>query len=217
VALVLLAITFAGVLAGCSTHKRPSPAALSLQREDLTAVIRALERAEGPVSREVTATKTAWPLVVNGLPAEISSTARSRIAAAVQSAAMIKLPALFEEAQAAGLTGPAAELTGLLRNYLALSTRGWRLISAAVEEIEHGSPASARFARANVALYMDSVYDGHFILAQIGKQALDAYRKLGGPAAFGASLAQLEIDRLAQVYSEATDRLHPHTGVRLGS
>ena len=47
-------------------------------------------------------------------------------------------------------------------------------------QIEHGSPASARFARENVALYIESVYDGHFDLAQIGKKLPAAYRTLGG-------------------------------------
>ena len=76
---------------------------------------------------------------------------------------------------------------------------------------------SARFARENVALYIESVYDGHFALAQIGKQLLDGYRTLGGQAPFGGTLTQAEVDALASAYSEAADRLHPHVGVRLGS
>ena len=69
------------------------------------------------------------------------------------------------------------------------------------DQIEHGSPAGARFARENVALYIESVYDGHFDLAQIGKQLSDGYRELGGPAAFGRALTQAEVDALARVYS----------------
>ena len=68
-----------------------------------------------------------------------------------------------------------------------------------------------------MALYIESVYDAHFGLAQIGKKLLAGYRKLGGQAAFGAALTQGEVDALADAYSEATDRLHPHVGVRLGS
>ncbi|HYM45952.1 MAG TPA: hypothetical protein VES65_07305 [Solirubrobacteraceae bacterium] len=77
--------------------------------------------------------------------------------------------------------------------------------------------AAARFARENVGLYIESVYDGHFDLAQIGKKLHDGYRKLGGPAAFGGSLTPGEVADLADAYSEATARLHPHVGVRLGS
>ena len=76
---------------------------------------------------------------------------------------------------------------------------------------------AARFARENAALYIESVYDGHFSLAQIGKKLLDGYRKLGGPAAFGTALTQQEVDALAHAYSEDADRLHPHVTARLGS
>jgi hypothetical protein len=217
VALLILACGIGAALAGCGKSEKFSPGALRLQREDMTAVARALERVEGSVGTEVASTKLAWPFVVNGLPADPPQTARARIAAASASAAKITPQALFEEAQARSITGPASEVAGLYRDYVELATRGWALLDAAVEQIEHGSPASARFARENMALYIESIYDGNFILAQVGKHALDDYRKLGGPAAFGATLTQTEVDRLVQEYSEATDRLHPHTGVRLGS
>jgi hypothetical protein len=61
------------------------------------------------------------------------------------------------------------------------------------------------------------VYDAHFGLAQIGKKLLDGWEKLGGSGAFGASLPRGEVERLAGLYSEASDRLHPHDGVKLGS
>ncbi len=66
-------------------------------------------------------------------------------------------------------------------------------------------------------LYIESVYDGHFGLAQIGKNLLAGYQKLGGPAAFGTALTQAEVARLAAAYSEPAVRLHPHPGVKLGS
>ena len=91
------------------------------------------------------------------------------------------------------------------------------MILAAIAADEHGPPSAARFARANVGLYIESVYDGHFTLAQIGKQLLAGYGELGGPSAFGSLLSAAEVDALAQTYSEANDRLHPHVGVRLGS
>jgi hypothetical protein len=219
VALLLLAGLVAALLAGCGgTSKRSTPAALKLQREDLVAASRALKGVQAPVAREVAATKAAWPLIANGLPADVRKVSRAGQAArAAESAAQLKVPLLFSEAQSGELTGPAAQLAGLLRSYVLLSSRGWKLLDAALGQIESGSPASARFARANAALYIESIYDGHFSLAQIGKKLLAAYEKLGGAGDFGATLSQAEVDDLAQTYSEASDRLHPHVGVRLGS
>ncbi len=216
--LLLLGSGVAAACAGCGAGGRSaSPEELRLQRSDLVALSRALKDIQGPVASEVAAAKRAWPLVANGLPRNAVATERAPIAAAAQSAASIQLPMLLQEAQTAALTGPAAPLAGLVRSYILLATRGWRLIGAAIDQIGQGSTASARFARQNVSLYIESVYDGHFTLAQIGKQLLAGYRKLGGGAAFGGVLTPAEVDRLASAYSEATDRLHPHVGVRLGS
>src|SRR5207245_1118220 len=105
-ALLLLLSGVAAVAASCGgTSETSSPAALRLQREDLVAVSRALMTAESSVGSEVTATKTAWPLVANGLPDDTAAIARPPLAAASESAAKIKVPALLEEAQAASLTG----------------------------------------------------------------------------------------------------------------
>ena len=73
------------------------------------------------------------------------------------------------------------------------------------------------FAHENVALYIESVYDAHFTLAQVGRKLHDGYRELGGPQAFGPALAPAEVSALERAYSEASDRLHPHGGVRLGA
>ena len=202
---------------GGGTGKTSSTAALRLQREDLIAVSHALKAAEGPAASEVAATKLAWPIVANGLPADAAAVASPAITAAGQSAEAIKVPALLQQAQAVSLTGPAAALAGLFRTYAGLSSRGWMLIGASTEEVDHGSPAAARFARENIPLYIESVYDGHFSLAQLGKKLRAGYEKLGGPASFGRALTQSEVDALADAYSEADDRLHPHVGVRLGS
>jgi len=216
---VAAAVLAAAVLGGCGgSSKQSTPAALKLQREDLLAVTRALKSVEAPVAREVQATKAAWPLIANGLPADTTAISGApRAAQAANSAAQLNVPPLFSEAQAATLSGPAAQLAGLYRSYALLSSRGWKLLDATIEQVETGSPASARFARENAALYIESIYDGHFTLAQIGKKLLAGYRKLGGPADFGATLPQAEVDALAAAYSEARDRLHPHVGVRLGS
>lgn len=194
-----------------------TPAELRLEREDLVAVSRALQSASGPADTEVAATKAAWPLVANGLVADTATLSRPQLQAASKGAASLRVPPLFEETQAMILTGPAAQLAGVFRDYSSLATRGWQMIGAAIDQIEHGSPTAAAFARANVALYIESVYDAHFGLAQLGKQLLAAYMKLGGPAAFGSTLTQAEVDRLAATYSEASDRLHPHVAVKLGS
>jgi hypothetical protein len=203
--------------AGCGAGRTATPAELRLEREDLIAVSHALQTVVAPVGDEVAATKSAWPLVANGLAPDRAATAAPAIATAAERAASISVPALLQESQAASLTGPAATVAGSFRSYASLSTRGWELIRASVKEILGGSPAAARFARENIDLYIDSVYDGHFSLAQIDKQLRAGYRKLGGQAAFGESLTQAEVDALANAYSEATDRLHPHVGVKLGT
>jgi hypothetical protein len=215
---LLLSVVVAVVLSGCG-GTRSTPAELRLQREDLVAVSKALATIEPPVAIEVATAKRAWPLIANGLPTDAGALAGTRapVAAATTSAARITTPPLLGEARADSLTGAGAGLAGLFRNYIGLTTRGWTMIDAAIVQIEHGSPARARFARENVGLYVESVYDGHFDLAQIGKHLTDGYRQLGGPAAFGNALTQAEVDALAGTYSEASVRLHPHVGVRLGS
>jgi len=208
------------VLAGCGggSTQSTNPAALKLQREDFVLVSRTLAAVRSPVAHEVTATKAAWPLVANGLPTNIALVSRAPQARlATARATHLPLPAPFGEAQARKLTGPAAQLAGVFRSYALLSTRGWQMLGASVAQIETASPANARFARANAPLYIESIYDGHFALAQIGKKLLAGYEKLGGPAAFGAALPRAAVTTLAENYSEATDRLHPHPGVRLGS
>ena len=217
-ALLLLLGGVAVALAGCGGAHR-SQAELRLEREDLIAVSRALRRVESPVAVELAAAKRAWPYVVNGLPSSTQALthARAPVDAAATSAARVPTPPLLTEAQAVSLTGPGSPLSGLFRTYTGLVTRGWTLIGAAIDQIEHGTPTDARFARANVGLYIESVYDGHFDLAQIDKRLHDGYRELGGQAAFGSALTQAEVDALGAAYSEATARLHPHVGIRFGS
>lgn len=205
----------AGCGSGGTTAR--SAAGLRVEREDLVAVARALAAVEQDVGVEVTATRAAWRSVANGLPADAGSVPQPRIRAAAQQANAIRIPGLLERSRASGLTGPASGIAGLFRGFAGLAGRGWHMIGGALDEIERGPSATARFARANVALYIESVYDAHFGLAQIGKRLLSAYVALGGPTAFGTSLTQAEVDRLAAAYSEAAARLHPHPRVRLGS
>jgi hypothetical protein len=222
IATLLLALSgvagAAGLLAGCGgSGSASTPAAERLQREDLVAAVRGLRQAEASVRREMAAARLAWPLVANGLPAAIPPATGTALSAASGAARAIVVPTLMSEAQARSLTGPAAGITGLFRMFDGLTERGWTLTGAAGTEIESGSPPSARFARENVALYIDSVYDGHFDAALIGKSLLAGYKKLGGARVFDATLTQAEVDALARAYSPATERLHPHPGVKLGS
>jgi hypothetical protein len=133
------------------------------------------------------------------------------------SAAAVPTPALFGEARSRLLTGPASSISGTFRTFAELAARGWEQIDGDVHAIEHGTRASARFARANVALYIESVYDAHFALAQIGNKLHAAYRALGGPPVFANALTQDQVDALERFYSEDSDRLRPHAGVHLGS
>jgi hypothetical protein len=203
---------------GCGASKASTSAALKLQREDLAAASRALRSAAASADAEVAATKDAWRLIANGLPADPRGVSGSpAVARATQAAAQLHLPALFGETQARSLTGAASQLAGLFRSYALLSARGWKLLDAQLAQIQSGTPASKRFARDNAPIYIESIYDGHFTLAQIGKKLRAAYDRLGGATAFGTSLTSAEVDALASTYSETSDRLHPHVSVRLGS
>jgi hypothetical protein len=212
-----LAVGCALAIAGCGSSRTATPAATRLEREDFAAVSHALGAVARAAAGEVAATRAAWPLIANGLTPATGAGPPAAIRTAAARAGRLRLPALLDEAHVVSLTGPAAHVAGLARTYQGLAARGWQMIVASIGEIEHGSPAAARFAKANVALYIESVYDAHFSLAQVGRQLLAGYTQLGGPTAFGASLSESEVERLAATYSEAADRLHPHVGVRLGS
>jgi hypothetical protein len=207
-----------GALAGCGGKRKvvASPAAQMLQREDFVVISHGLREAEGSVEREMAAAKIAWPLVANGLPLSIPTRTRVAVASASKTAQAIVVPAPMSEAQARSLTGPAAGIASLFEPFQRLTERGWTLTGAAADEIASGTPAAARFARENVALYIDSIYDGHFDATLIGKSLLAGYKKLGGAASFGGALTQTEVDALARAYSPATERLHPHSAVKLG-
>jgi hypothetical protein len=217
-ALGALALTVALAAGGCagSTSTQSTPAALKLQREDLAAVARELMRAQAPVAQEAATTKRAWPKLTAGVGQESAAASSAPVERALE-AATLQVPALFGELQARSLTGPAAGVAGLFRYSALLSTRGWTMLIASFKQITSGTPAARRFASENVGLYTESIYDGHFGLAQIGKKLLAGYEKLGGPSAFAATLTQADVDTLARSYSEGSLRLHPHPPVRVGS
>jgi hypothetical protein len=215
-AALLLTSGAALFLAGCGSGNQATQTGLRLQREDLIATAKALALAHGEVAREVATTKAAWPLVANGLPVALASEDEAKIATAARRALALKLPGVLDEHRSEGLTGAGASLVGTFRSFAELSGRGWQMIQASYLAARNQTSA-ASFDRANVALYIESVYDAHFGLAQIGKKLLAGYEKLGGPAIFGSALPRAEVERLARDYSEASCRLHPHTGVKLGS
>jgi len=203
--------------AGCGSKSPPSAAELALEREDLAFVCQTLARLEGQAGAEVRAARAAWPFVYGGLPAGRHGIYTAQIADAVEAAQRLQLPALFQERPAAALTGPASSMAGLYRTFAELAGRGWQMIAAAIGAIERGSPSAARFARANVALYIESVYDGHFALAQISKQLVKGYEKLGGATGFGATLPEAQMLGLARTYDIERDVLEPKETVKLGS
>jgi hypothetical protein len=202
-------------LAGCAKH--PAAAELALERADMIVIAKALQHEEPIVRGEVAATKAAWKHVVYGLPPRSGPIARSAILRASERASAIGVPGVFAEAQSSSLTGPAIGLAGQFRGFSVLASRGWQQIVAALAQIEHGTAVAARFARANVALYVESVYDAHYSLALIGKQVVKGWDKLGGVPGFGSSFTKAEMQALAAAYSEPNDRLYPHEKVSLGS
>ncbi len=216
-AALLLAVSAALLAGGCGSGSTHNPEELRLERADLVVAVRTLAAAEPGVDRLTAAAKTAWSYVADGIPAKADPRLREALDEAALQAAAVRVPALFSEEHARGLTGPASPLAATYAGYVRLSTRAWRLLRYSLEQIERGTPAAAFFARTNVALYIESVYDAQFAVAQIGKKLLTGYERLGGPAVFGAKLPKGEVEQLVDAYSEPHLRLYPHTGVKLGS
>jgi hypothetical protein len=215
-AALLLASGAALLAGGCGSAHKPTPVGLKLQREDFALATRSLASVEQAVEREGQAAKATWPLILAGLPSPGDAAAHTRIHQTAVLAGALPLPPLFEEEPARGLIGTAAGVAGTYATFYHLATRAWRLIDYSFDQVSQGSASAASFARANVALYIESVYDAQFVLAQIGKQLVSGYKRLGGPQEFGATLTQAELDGLADVYSESTFELKPHGVARLG-
>jgi hypothetical protein len=219
VATMLLAGAVALLVAsGCGLLKTPpTEAQLTLERGDLVALAHGLQGLEGQLGQSAAASRAAWPYVVNGIARHSPARGRAQVEQATAAAAALKLPAVLEEAGAQALTGPSSSIAGVFRTFVGLAPRGWMLIGAAIGELSEGPRVAKSFAGETVALYIESVYDGYFSLGQIGRKLADAYRTLGGADAFPGALSPAEVDALAGVYSEATFRLQPHPGVKLGS
>jgi hypothetical protein len=228
---LLLTLCLAAVLAGCGTHP-PRPAELHLERTDLVLLGGLLTRLERPIQGEVATARTLWPALAAGLPGNPSSAIQQKIATADARAGALILPVLVTQED--GLTGPAAAIGGLLKSYTYLTQRGWQVIATATGAARatgagqgatthsgrgaaiHAGAGAVGFLRDNAGLYIYCVYDGHYDLSLIGKQLQAAYRKLGGPPAFGAALTQAQVDGLLRAYSIASVRLVPHPPQSLG-
>lgn len=201
---------------GCGSKKHATLAGLQLQREDLAAAAKALSQAAPEALAEASATRAAWPLIADGLPASVDGGGAARIEAATLAAHRVKLPPAFTELGSTKLTGPAVGISSAFGSFLGLCGRSWAMIGYSLSAQLRGGEA-ARFAHANAPLYIESIYDSNFGLAQIGKKLTKGYEQLGGETEFGEALTPAEVQRLASVYSEPDFRLHPHDGVRLGS
>jgi hypothetical protein len=234
-AAVLVVGAAAAGATGCGGH-RPRPAALRVERADLVQLAHTLQRLQRPTATEVVAARAAWSSIAGGLPDGVAPALRVKVTAAERRAATLALPA--EVTTEGSITGPAAELAGMLKAYVRLTQRGWQYLAAALaagsgtssaHSAAHarqsapgvtgavapapggrGSSATARFLHANAPLYVYCVYDGHYDLSLIGKVVQSAYFKLGGPPAFGASLTQSQVEALARAYSIPATRLEPH-------
>ena len=213
----MLTLGAAVALAGCGRHKVATPAEAKLENEDFIAVTAALAGAVPRVEAEVAATKDAWPAILGGVKGRPSPRTRAKVRLAARRAAQLPLPALLTEEGSAQLTGPASPLANRFRSFRTLGSRSWQLLESSLEQIEHGSRSQAEFARRNLPLYIESVYDAHFTLAETGKQLLAAYKKLGGEKTFGASMTTSQIQQLADQYSKERNELSPKEQVKLGS
>jgi hypothetical protein len=208
--------------AGCGAKHHPPPSSptarrLHLDSEDLVAVAQALGRAAPFTQREIAAARGAWPLIYDGLPVHTTVRLRGALELALARTQQIVTPPLFQEEKAATLTGPGSELAGLYRGFTILAERGWKMTLSAAELNEQGPSVARKFARENVGLYIESIYDAHFQLAQIGRLLENDYGKLGGPTEFEGPLTQTQVQGLALIYSELNARLYPHVQALLGS
>jgi hypothetical protein len=209
-----------GALAGCgSSHSSISRREYALERAQFEQVADELREVQAPVHREVATSRSAWPLIYNGLPKRMSARLQYKVKAASDVAGALPAPRFMT--QQATLTGPASGIAGLYEDYDRLAERGWRLTETTVSGIASGPRSVAEFVRANSPLYIDSIYDGHFDLSLIGKKLLEGYEKIqdlgkekkfadiGG---FGTALTQREVNALAAAYSIPAVRLEPHPG-----
>jgi hypothetical protein len=188
-------------LGGCG-DKRHNLVELELERADLASVARQLLESEGTIESEVQASKGAWPFLYRGLKAPALGTSAALVTRADRAAQ--KLPALPMISELHTLTGSAFGIGVLYEAFWSLTRRGWSAIAAARSAVQIES----------VAIYIQSVYDGHYDLSLIGKELLDGYEKLGGEAVF-KHLTLAEMEAMAHFYSPEAARLEPRPAANL--
>jgi hypothetical protein len=230
---IAVSLLSAGALAGCA-GSQSTGAEVQARRTDLAQVSHSLIAIEEPIAREVAAARAAWPLIDRGLPnakpkpahtndGRAAATERRRSAARANRS-MLRLRRLVSRAAARGgelppalvaqaeeLTGAGSEIAGLYELSSGLVAHGWAQIAATLDAAGgRDSPAARAFLRANVDTYIISVYDGNFDLSLIGKMARQAFKRLGGTAAFGRALTLAQVSALTRAYSKRADELTPH-------
>ena len=205
-ALLLLscaAIAAAGCGVGEGTERHPS---CGSSAKTSSTVAHALQRAQAdsrrarsrPPRRHGRWWLTAFPRTRPRSPAH-------RFSQPLSSAAKLRRAgARFRKDSRRMLTGPGAQLAGLLPELRAPD--GPRLADDRLGDRSDRTrlAAAARFARANVALYIESVYDAHFTLAQIGKRLLGRLQQARRRhRRSGRRSRRRKSDALAAGYSEA--------------
>lgn len=205
---MVLGLAAVGCGASKSSTGSASQAELTLQREQLVAVVKGLQAVAPSVSNEVAAAKAAWPKLAPGLPRVPTASLETLVGRVAKVAAALPEPGFM--VNASRLTGPAAGLAGLYETFARLSERGWKLTEGSIATTLSGPPSVARFAKANSTLYVHSIYDGHYDLSLIGKSLAKGYERLGGAAAFRGKLSAATVSSLEKRYSIDATRLSPH-------
>jgi hypothetical protein len=124
----LAGVAVAGATGCGGAH--PRPAALRVERADLVQLAHILQQLQTSTAAEVTAARAAWPSLAGGLPDRAAPALRVEAATAARRAAALTLPA--EVTTEGSVTGPAAELAGMLKTYVRLAQRGWQYLATAL-------------------------------------------------------------------------------------
>jgi hypothetical protein len=209
---LLLLCFVASILCGCGATARDT-IELRLERADLRTITSQLSAVQRGLSAEVAASRQAWPSLYNGLPEPPPKRLQAEVARAQAALARVAAPAFLNEAR--GLTGPASDIGSLFEVFWALDHQGWTAIAATIQSIRDGPASAAGFRRANVPIYIQSVYDAHYDLSLIANSIKQGYEALGEAQAF-ATLTPVQINALSDLYSPSGARLEPHTSNRLG-
>jgi hypothetical protein len=101
-----------------------------VERADLVQLAHTLQQLRTSTAAEVAAARAAWPSLAGGFPDSVAPALRVDVATAERRAATLTLPA--EVTTEGSVTGPAAQLAGLLKSYVRLTQRGWEYLATAL-------------------------------------------------------------------------------------